>query len=289
MKKISSVNVSNLTLAFWLIAGLSGCGGGTGASLGSSTTSGSTSGGSTSGGSTSGGSTSGGSTSGGTTSTSSPEGLWQGTTNMSQDVTGIVLDNGDYWFLYSIPGNSNAIGGVIQGNATSNAGTITSSNGRDFNITEDMLYDISSLQGTYTAKSTLSGKITYADMPNSMVTFDSTYNADYAKTPTLSALTGTYAGEAATSEGTESAITNISSTGQIIGTAASGCKFTGTATPRSSGNVYNVTVTFNNEICTNNGTQVSGVAYFDSSTQQLYSAALNSTRTDGFLFIGAKE
>lgn len=284
MKKISFVNVSNLTLAFLLIAGFSGCGGGTGASLGGSTTNGSTSGGSTSGGSTSGGSTS-----NGTTSTSSAEGLWQGTTSMSQNVTGIVFENGEYWFLYSIPGNSNAIGGVIQGNATSNAGNIASSNGRDFNITELKLYDISSLQGTYTTKSKLSGEITYTDMPSSMVTFASTYNADYEKTPSLSALTGTYAGDAASSEGTASAITNISSTGQIIGTDASGCKFTGTATPHSRGNVYNVTVTFSNEICTNSGTQVSGVAYFDSSTQQLYSAALNSTRTDGFLFIGTKE
>jgi hypothetical protein len=52
-----------------------------------------------------------------TPSTASAEGLWFGTTNTnpSRTVTGVVLDNGVYWFLYSVAGDPSIIAGVVQG------------------------------------------------------------------------------------------------------------------------------------------------------------------------------
>lgn len=35
----------------------------------------------------------------------SPEGLWTGTNDTNRTITGVVLDDGVYWFLYSAAGD----------------------------------------------------------------------------------------------------------------------------------------------------------------------------------------
>ena len=213
------------------------------------------------------------------------EGLWQGTTNTNRAIAGLVLDDGTYWFLYSVAGNSAIIAGVVQGNSASSNGSFSSSNGRDFNL-EGLGVNDFTLTGAYSAKRSLSGSVTYS--PTSVTTFTSSYDTDYDLSPSLSAIAGTYAGSAATSAGTESATVTISSLGAISGSSARGCSFTGSAALRPRGNVYNVSVTFGGGVCANGTSTVTGVAYFDAATRQLTSAALNSARTNGFIYVGIK-
>jgi hypothetical protein len=40
-----------------------------------------------------------------------------GGTNTNRTITGVVLNDGTYYFLYSVPANPNLIAGVVQGNA----------------------------------------------------------------------------------------------------------------------------------------------------------------------------
>jgi hypothetical protein len=100
------------------------------------------------------------------------EGLWNGTISSGRTATGLFLDDGTYWVVYSSVGNSAVIAGAAQGNGTSSNGTFSSSNGIDFNL-EGLGVNGFTLTGSYTAKSKLNGTITYAS--NTTYTFNATY------------------------------------------------------------------------------------------------------------------
>lgn len=216
----------------------------------------------------------------------SAEGLWVGSTDNDRAVTGLVLDDSTYWVLYSIMGNSAIIGGAVQGSGTSQNGSFTSVNGRDFNLEGLGASDVT-VNASYVMEQTFSGTIEYAGT-GEQITFTSSYDSDYELTPSLAAISGTYSGAASTSGGTESATVTVSDSGAISGSGASGCSFTGSASPRAQGNVYNLSVTFGGGVCANGTSTVTGVAYFDAETKQLRSAALNSAKTDGFIYVGTK-
>lgn len=78
----------------------------------------------------------GGGGSGGTASVpaASAEGLWNGDSSTSRSVTAIVLGNGSYWLLYSVPRVSAVVAGFIQGSSSSLNGSFSSSDGVDFNL-----------------------------------------------------------------------------------------------------------------------------------------------------------
>lgn len=212
------------------------------------------------------------------------EGLWTGTSSSGGSVAGLVLNDGTYWFLYSKVGNPNVIAGVVQGTGSSQAGSFTSSNTKEFSLGIGILD--ATLAGSYVMKQSISGIITRA--VGGQFTFNSTYNADYDLIPDVNLLVGTYTGSTATAGVTELVTVTLSSPNLIAGSSPSGCDFTGTFVPRSSGNVYDVSVTFAGGVCSNGTSTVTGIAFFDAGTMTLYSAALNSTRTDGFIFLGSK-
>ncbi|MFA5938662.1 MAG: hypothetical protein WC809_04830 [Sinimarinibacterium sp.] len=216
----------------------------------------------------------------------SAEGLWVGTTSTNRSFAALVLDDGTYWVLYSSQGNSAVVGGAIQGSGTSQSGSFTSSNGRDFSL-EGLGVTNLTLNANYVMKQSFNGTVRYT-ASGEQVTFTSSYDSGYDLTPSLAAVAGSYSGSAATSGGTEAANVSISAAGAISGSGASGCTYSGSATPRARGNVYDISVTFNGGVCANGTSTVSGVAYYDASTKQITSTALNDARTDGFIYIGTK-
>ena len=214
------------------------------------------------------------------------EGLWNGTSNSGRSVAGLILNDGTYWFLYTLMGNPSVVAGVVQGNGTSQNGSITSSNTKDFNL-EGLGILNASINGSYIVKQSLSGTIVIANN-GGQSTFTTTYDADYDAPPNPALLTGTYSGSTATTGGVETVTVTLSAPGSITGSTASLCNFAGTFAPRSSGNVYDISITFGAGACSNGTNTVTGVAFFDAGTKKLYSAGLNSTRTNGFVFIGSK-
>ncbi len=213
------------------------------------------------------------------------EGLWNGMTADGRSFSGLVLDDGTYWFLYTAAGNSAVIGGAVQGTGTSSSGQFTSSNGLNFSLEGNGILGFT-MSGTYTAQSQLDGTLTYSSGTN---TFTSTYDTDYDLTPTLATIAGTYTGQAVTvNSSVEASTVMVASGGAITGTSAGGCSFTGMATPRANGNVYDIMVTFGGGVCDNGTDTVSGVAYYVAAQNALTATALNSGRTNGFIFLGVK-
>lgn len=213
-----------------------------------------------------------------------PEGLWIGSTSDSRTVHGFVLDDNSFWVLYSAPNNSAVVAGGIQGSYSATATAFTSSSAKDFSLEGYGIIN-SSVGATYSAKQNFNGQISYTSTSR---TFTSQYNAAYENTPALAGIAGTYTGKSSASA-TEVITLTLSAAGAISGSGTSGCTFFGTATPRSKGNFYIVSVTFNGGVCVNGTNTVTGVLYHDAAGNRTYSMALNNAKTNGFIFIGAKQ
>lgn len=90
----------------------------------------------------------------GTNPVGNAEGFYNGTTSNGRSLTGLVLDDGSYWVLYSAQNNSAVMAGMIQGNSRAAAGTFTSADGRDFNFEGGGIGNLS-IAGTYLTKQSL--------------------------------------------------------------------------------------------------------------------------------------
>lgn len=221
------------------------------------------------------------------------EGLWTGSTNTSRSVTAIVLDNGTYWMLYSLPRASSLIAGVVQGTGIPVNGAFTSSDGIDFNL-EGQGINNATLAASYAARQSFDGSVSYPNL-NPGFTFSSTYNTDYDQTPSVSAIAGTYTGIASVAGGDEPATIVVNSLGLIAGsgivvrTGTAGCQFAGTVAPRAKGNVYDLSVVVSGVgACASGPGTVKGIGYFDASAKRFYVAALDKSRSDGLIFVGIK-
>jgi hypothetical protein len=212
----------------------------------------------------------------------SAEGLWTGSTSTGRTVGGLVLDDGSYWVFYTTIGNSNVLAGLVQGTGTSHSGSFGSSNTRDFNL-EGAGIRAATMSGTYVQKNGFNGTIAYLNGDTGR--FTSTYDADYESVPNMNLMAGNYSGLRADNQTVSVA---LGSAGTVSGSFTDGCTFAGSFVPRAKGNVFNVTVTFGGGACSNGTDTVNGVAFYDAATQRLYSAAINSARTNGFIFIGTK-
>ena len=216
-------------------------------------------------------------------SVSSAEGLWSGSTN-NRTLTAAVLDDGAYYFFYSVAANPNQIAGVIQGTGTSNNGNFASTNTKDFGIGVSSLD--ATLSANYGARQFLNGSIAYSS--GGTVTFTSSYNQAYDTTPNVASLAGVYQGQAGSSGGSQSATVTVAIDGTFTGTEQNGCTFTGKTTTRTRGNVLDQTIIFGGVPCFFAGSTLQGVVYFDIPTARLFAAAPTSNRTDAAIFFGTK-
>lgn len=216
----------------------------------------------------------------------SAEGLWTGTTDTNRTVKALVLDDGTYWLLYySAIGTPSSVLGFIQGDGNSQNGVFSSSSAKDFNPDRRGLLN-TEIDGTYTTKQIFDGTIVYPGVISN--TFKTQYSHEYDSTPDINAIVGTYVGPVAANETVD---VTVSPTGAISGESRTSpkCIFTGSATPRAQGNVFDVTITFGpQDTCSNKSTTVRGVAFYDAGTKTLYSAALNDDKTNGVILIGTK-
>lgn len=225
------------------------------------------------------------------------EGIWQGITDTSRTFTSLITDNGNYWMLYSAAGNPNNLAGVVIGNSLSGNNTVTSNTGTDFNFETGSLLPLS-WRGSYVAKNRLQGTLTYSNIPGGIVNLSANYNATYGLAPSLAGIAGTYGGSATNlARGSQNASLNILANGQISGSRADGCTFSGTIAPRTRGNAYSMTLTYNGSNCPDRGAYSQGTAYLPQGNKQLYSAALMYSHTlankindgkDVFVFIGKR-
>ena len=214
--------------------------------------------------------------------TTSAEGFWTGATPTRRTVGGLVLDDGSYWVFYTAIGNSNVLAGLVQGTGTSHLGAFGSSNTRDFNL-EGAGTHAATMSGSYVEKHSFHGTIAYVNGDTG--SFTSAYDTAYESAPNLNLVAGTYSGLRADNQ---TVTVTVDSTGTLSGHSTDGCTFAGTLSPRAKGNVFHHAVTFGGGACRQGTDTVNGVAFYDAATHRLYSAALDSARTNGYLFIGTK-
>ena len=225
--------------------------------------------------------------------TNSPaQGLWVGTTNTNRTISTLVLGDGAYYVLYTAVGNAASIEGFAQGSgsATASPGTFTSSDLKDFNFV-GLGVNSASLSGSYTTKQSFNGTISFTG--GSSTTFTTTYDTQYETVPSLATLAGTFTGTAViVSTGANPGVIpdtpiTISSSG-AISSSSNGCTMTGSASPRSEGNAYNISMSFAATGCATAvaGQTLTGIAYL--ATKSMYIFAPNAARTGGVFYVGTK-
>lgn len=215
------------------------------------------------------------------------QGLWNGSTSTSLAVTGIVLDDGTYWLLYSIPNVSALIGGFVQGTGTSLNGSFSSSDAIDFNLSGKSVNNVT-VSASYITKQSFNGSVSYPS-PTAPFTFTSSYNSDYDQPPSLTTVAGNYLGIASVATVDEAVTFIISAQGVVAGTGAtSGCQYGGLVAPRTKGNLYDVSLVIGGGACAAGPSAVTGIGYFDAGPKRLYLAAINKPRTLGMSFTGIK-
>lgn len=217
---------------------------------------------------------------GGTTPGATAEGFWSGTTTNGWTVNLAILETGETWGVYASGGS---IHGALYGNTISSGTSLTGS-GSDFNI-PDRTVTPGTYSGTYASKSNITVTTSLG------VRFNGTYAPAYDQAASLATVAGTFSGTGVSGGSPVQATSvTISSSGAVSTPVSNGCSASGTAAPRPSGkNIFNVNITFSGTNCAlGHGTNTTGIAYYDSATRQVVVTALNSARSDGFIYIGSK-
>jgi len=220
------------------------------------------------------------------------EGVYGGT--LTGDTTSsafelLVLENGEFWSMYGTQiGNTLGVAGFVQGSGTSNNGSFTASNGKDFGyvpavaVTVTASYNATAktISGTTTA-GTSSTAFSGGSIPGSL------YNYDVAAS--LITIVGNWSTTSLTGE---SIALTVASNGSYTAVGTSGCHFSGTITPRASGkNVFNVAITFGAAPCALAGQSGNGIALaypITGGLTQLLVAATDSSRTFGAAVFGTR-
>lgn len=218
------------------------------------------------------------------------EGVYAGTLTGSSSSAFelLVLENDEYWGLYGTNTASTFfVAGFIQGTGTSNNGSFTSSNARDFGTDPPASGSVSA---TYVADTSIKGTIA---APGGSVGFAGTPIVSSSYVYNTPAIVSTISGAwSLTALDGSSVALNVSSSGAFSG-STSGCLFSGTLTPRTSGkNVFNVALTFGGAPCALPNQPASGVAVSyllaNGVTRQIIIAGTNSARTSGTALFGTR-
>lgn len=222
---------------------------------------------------------------------SAAQGLWTGSTTSKRTLTGLVFGDGTYYVFYSPVNIPTGVAGVVQGTSGTGTGIWSSTDGVDFNLEPETPSILpAKMSAGFVAKKSFEGTITDASGANT--TFTAVYDTAYEIVPTVATLAGSYTGQAGLSTGVKTAKVTVAAGGGITGTVTvdktSTCAFSGTATPRTDGNAYDIALALGDAPCPTPKLRVTGIAYFDAAAKKLYVAAPNAARTDGVLFLGTK-
>ncbi|MBC5786200.1 hypothetical protein H8N03_24900 [Ramlibacter sp. USB13] len=225
---------------------------------------------------------------GGDDGNASSSAVWHGTTSTGRDVGGVTLADGSYYLLYSSTTDANTVGGAIQGTATLTGEQFASQDALEFSA-EGLGIRPSTLAATLQAGSSFHGTVT-TTASGAAVTFQTrTYVAAWGATPmpTLQRLAGAYTGTAGFALGVRPAVFTVTETGAVSSTI-NGCAITGTATPRTDVNAYDLAIAFGGAPCALPGLAFTGIAYIRPDNGRLYAVARNTPTKQSVIFSGAK-
>jgi hypothetical protein len=214
-------------------------------------------------------------------------GLWNGTADDQREVSAVTLSDGRYFAVYSGANGGATIAGGVQGTATVSAGdTLTSSDLLAFSVEGGGTNSTGTFTATEIPKFALTGRATVPNQPSS--SFEAHYESDFEQTATLAGVAGSYTGEAGFALGLRPATFNIGTDGVVTSTI-NGCDIRGNVTPRSEGNVFDLSVTFSGPPCALPNLTFTGVVFLRHRGQQLYSVSRNTPARQTIIFTGLKQ
>ena len=222
-----------------------------------------------------------------------PAGLYKGLTNTGRSFASLVLDDGSFYSIYSQVNNPSIVAGGGQGTVKTSGTSFSISDAVDFNF-EGLGTNVASITGTVGERKFIQGSINYPTTGQN-ITFSANYSSDYELTASISTIAGKYVGtsesvNSSNSISSSDAVTfDINASGNITGTGNSGCTFSGTIQPRTSGNAYNVTITFGASPCQYPGTTITGASYFDRTSNIAYAVASTPTGSANFIASATKQ
>ncbi|MFM0321817.1 hypothetical protein [Caballeronia glebae] len=208
------------------------------------------------------------------------QGMYTGTNSNNDTVSGVVLDNGTYYFVY-VNQAENRIG-LVQGTATASHGVFSSPDATDF-LASSSLAMHGSIAANYVPKSNLNG--TFASVANGNTSFTMDYSTVYDQTPSLTAIAGTYTGLGATFRGKETVTFVIGADGEVRGSGPSGCSFAGNVKIHGTKNAYDTAITFGDK-CPNAGETFTGIVSVNG--DELIAAAMLPERVEAFVVAASK-
>ena len=211
--------------------------------------------------------------------------LFAGTVAGNRDAAGVVLPDGRYFMVYSAAGDATTVGGALQGTATVNGESFTSTDTVDFAVgatgaapkaaTVTAVLNATSFSGTETP--TAGGAATdfqttglFGTVPNG-----------------LDQLAGAYTGTAGFALGVRPATFNVAASG-AVSASINGGAITGTAAPRTDSDSYDLTITFGGPPCAVQNVSFTGIAYLRPDSGRLYAVARNATIRQSVIFSGVR-
>lgn len=237
-----------------------------------------------------------------TTAPTGAQGTWRGNINSptpsSRLLESIVLDDGTLWMAYSTandPAQTDALinaAGIIKGQGTPDeeTGVLAITNARQLSLEDNVRTGVD-VTASFVTGSSFSGSITRDEGPGttslpSPADFSTLYRTAYNNNLTLAHLVGSYQGSLSTTLGKHSATFALDAEGALTGSDNTGCSITGTATPRSRGNVFDLALTFGTEAgcAANAGAAMTGVISLEANRTGMM--ALDADMKKAFIFVG---
>jgi len=209
-----------------------------------------------------------------TSASGTAEGIWQGRSSTTRTIRSVVREDGLYLVWYSPAGYIPLVAGLVQGTGQSVNGVFTSADARDFNLEGHGVLR-SQIDGTYVARQSLNGQITYD--PVTVTTFTSTFDPASETTMTLAEVAGTYEGQGGSVSvwfpaTTHQTTVTISGQGVVTGHDTNGCAFHGQVTPH--GSTFDLMLQFAVPFCQYPDLIFSGAVLLDVSTHRLLAGAV---------------
>lgn len=219
--------------------------------------------------------------------TQSAAGLWSGAADNNREVSAVTLSDGRYFAVYSTAGAPATIGGAVQGTATASGGdTLTSSDLLSFSVESNGATSTGTFTAQVVPRFVLAGTATVPNQP--VTSFQANYESDFDRPATLAGVAGSYTGEAGFALGIRPATFNIDANGGVT-SVINGCNIAGNVTPRSEGDVFDLSVTFSGPPCVLPNLTFTGVVFLRKNGQQLYSVSRNTAARQTIVFTGLKQ
>jgi hypothetical protein len=211
-------------------------------------------------------------------------GLWEGTMASNHTMAGMVLDQGDYYLLYSQPGQPDQLAGMVHGSDFKPA-EFTSADAVEYPwpATTDYRWPL------YAARpGVLTGSVGEGGMLDGQINskaFSAKPVPDAALDTRLADLAGAHSGTVVFVFGPRPAVFNVDESGNVS-TVINDCVLKGKVVPMAAVNAYHLEMTFGVGTCVFGGATFRGVAFFDRDQRKLHAAVTATLPTFGKQAIG---